>query len=137
MPEEVAGVFRSYPTAVATMLADVRQLIFAVAKSTVGVGPLVESLRWGEPAYLTAQSKSGSTLRLGRPATPPDRCAIYLNCRTTLVANFRTLFPNELFYQGDRAILLDTRRCLPDEQLSVCIAMALTYHSTKQRSLFV
>ena len=41
-----------------------RQLIFDVAAKTKDVGQLEETLKWGEPAYLTSESKSGSLIRI-------------------------------------------------------------------------
>jgi hypothetical protein len=46
---DVAGVFGSYPTAIAAQLLAVRALIFETAAQTPGVGPLTEALRWGSP----------------------------------------------------------------------------------------
>jgi hypothetical protein len=34
-------------------------MIFDVARQTKGVGKLQETLKWGEPAYVTAESGSG------------------------------------------------------------------------------
>jgi len=43
-------------------LMQLRKLIFDVASATEGVGELEETLKWGQPSYLTSQSKSGSTI---------------------------------------------------------------------------
>lgn len=133
MPKDVASAFASYPPAIAARLKAVRQLIFATAASEEAIGPLVETLKWGEPAYLTARSKIGSTIRLGWPRTHPECCAIYFNCNTTLVDSFRTLFRDELTFVGNRAILLDPRGALPKKPLSICVMMALTYHQKARR----
>ncbi len=61
---QVAAVFRSYHSGVAAKLLALRRLILDVASSTEGVGPVEETLRWGQPSYLTAQSGSGSTIRI-------------------------------------------------------------------------
>ena len=66
IPADVAAAFATFPAAVRGRLLDVRRVIFATAEELEGVGPLTEALKWGEPAYLTAASKSGSTIRLGR-----------------------------------------------------------------------
>jgi hypothetical protein len=50
------------------------------------------------------------------------------NCRTTLVCDFRELFPGVFAYEKNRAILLDAREPLPKAPLSACLGMALTYH---------
>ena len=108
-----------------------RQLIFEIAEATEGVGPIRETLKWGEPAYLTEATGSGTTIRLGWKAAAPTRYAMYFHCRTHLVDSFRALFP-ELRFEGNRAIVFDESDEVPQEPLSVCIAMALTYHRDKK-----
>ena len=125
----VAEVFASYPANIRTRLMKIRALIFKSAAAEA-VGPLTETLKWGEPAYLTLKSKSGSTIRMGWKPSAPDRYALYFNCRTTLVDTFRTLFP-ELSFEGNRAIVLDAASEIPTDSLGVCITAALTYHLTK------
>lgn len=126
-PAPVAAAFDAFPAPVRKRLDRVRALIFEVAAKTEGVGPLTETLKWGEPAYLTEQTKSGSTVRVGWPKrTKPDHAAVYFICTTNLVSDFRSLWP-DLHYEGDRAILLPLDGELP-EALGACIGMALTYH---------
>lgn len=132
MPAEVAAVFRGYPRPIKACLMEARQLIFATAAATEGVGVLTETLKWGEPAYLTEVSKSGSTIRLGRVPKQPDRCAIYFNCKTTLLDSFRARFADTLTLAGDRAIILDPALTLPGAPLQICLTMALTYHRTRR-----
>ncbi len=128
IPGAVAAVLATYPKRIRARLLEVRELIFATAAASDVVGELTETLRWGEPAYLTAASKSGTTIRLGWKESDPTRCAIYVNCRTTLVDAFRSWFPGELSFGGNRAILLDEAEAIPTEVLTVCINAALTYH---------
>ncbi len=126
----VADVMNSYPAPIRTALMQVRELIFVKAADE-GVGPLTETLKWGEPAYLTDVTKAGSTIRLGWKPDSPAHYAIYFNCRTTLVDTFRTIFADELEFTGNRAIILDAGLPLPRRHLRICIAMALTYHRAK------
>lgn len=132
MAPEVAAVFASYPVAIRTELLAIRQLIFETAAATDGVGPLAEMLKWGEPAYLTTASKSGSTIRLGWTGADPERYAVYFNCKTTLVETFRAMFPHELAFAGNRAVLIDVSRRAPAGALVACLAVALTYHRAKR-----
>ena len=127
MPVEVATAFAAFPPKVGKRLKTLRSLIFRVAETTGGVGPLTETLKWGEPAYLTEVTKSGSTVRLGWPKAAPDHAAVYFICHTHLVSTFRGMWPDAFRYEGDRAILLPLEGKLPDE-LALCIGMALTYH---------
>jgi hypothetical protein len=125
---EVERVFAGYPSAVRKKLLAVRALIFQVAASTPGVGALEETLKWGEPAYLTSETRSGSTVRIAWKKAKPTQYAIYFNCQTTLVDTFRTLFPDELRFEGKRAIVFDEGNALPTDAIAFCIAAALTYH---------
>lgn len=134
MPPPVARKFSSYPPDIRSRLLELRRLIFATAAASDIVGELTETLKWGEPAYLTTTSKSGSTIRIGWKSSQPTRYAMYFNCNTTLVADFRALFPKELSYSGNRAILFDQVNSLPVAAVTACITAALTYHWQKRSS---
>lgn len=56
--QDVAEKFRTYPKAMRTRLMDIRALIFSVAESIEGVGKIEEALKWGEPSFLTNETKS-------------------------------------------------------------------------------
>ena len=127
----VAEAFAAAPPALRPRLLALRDLIFETAAATEGVGPLTETLKWGEPAYLTEASRSGTTLRIGWKPAQPTQYGLYVHCQTNLVDSFRSLFPDELRFQGNRAILFDRAEDLPREPLALCIAMALTYHRKK------
>jgi hypothetical protein len=128
MPAEVTAVFSTFPTIVRTRLLEVRELIFETAAAIESVGPLTETLKWGEPAYLTQATGSGSTIRLGWLRSSERACAVLFNCRTTLIDDFRSQFPDVFAYEKNRAILLDARELLPEAPLRSCLKMALTYH---------
>ena len=126
------AVFDSNPKPVRTKLLALRQLIFDTAKTTKGVGALEETLKWGQPSYLTAETKSGSTVRIDQVKPEGGQYAVYFHCQTNLVETFRELYP-ELRYGGNRAILLDAGRMLPEAALRHCVALALTYHLGKRK----
>ncbi len=123
-PKEVAAVFARHPEAVRRALLEARALIFEAAEET-GVGPLTETLKWGEPAYLTEATKAGSTVRLGLVG---GRAAVLFNCRTSLLDGFRADFP-ELECSGDRALILTDAAAAV---MPICLARALTYHRAKR-----
>jgi hypothetical protein len=135
MPPEVAVAFEAFSAPVRSRLLEVRRLIFETAKATAEVGPLTETLKWGEPAYLTLASGSGSTIRLGSLRSPKEKCAVLFNCRTTLVETFQAHFPEAFSYQGNRAILLEPLGRLPAPPLTICLAMALTYHRRRSSGI--
>jgi hypothetical protein len=73
-PGACAGFRGTYPSGIRKQLLVLRELIFAAAQASKGVGELEETLKWGEPAYVTAQSKSGSTVRIDwAPMALPHR----------------------------------------------------------------
>ncbi len=123
---QVAQAFNAFPANARRGLLTLRRLIFDVAHRTDGVGPLTETLKWGQPAYLTAQSKSGTTIRLGLPKQ--GGFALYTHCQTRLMSDFQTLFPDDFHYEGNRAIHFDPEAELPLDKLELLIRRALTYH---------
>jgi hypothetical protein len=127
LPREVNRAIGALPAPIGKRLLQVRDLIFATAAADDSVGKLTETLKWGEPAYLTEQSGSGSTIRLGR-LKDSDHAAILFNCKTTLVDTFRERFPDQFEYRQTRALLLPVAGKLPKQELSVCLSLALTYH---------
>ena len=129
---EVEAAFVAYPKPVKARLLALRRLIFDTAKATHGVGALEEALKWGQPSYLTNESKSGSTIRIDQVKTEPGQYAVYFHCQTNLVETFREIYP-ELNYSGNRAILLDAGEKLPEAELRHCVGLALTYHLGKRK----
>jgi hypothetical protein len=128
----VARVFDGYPPAIRRRLLALRALIFKTAAATDGVGELEETLKWGEPAYVTSKSGSGSTIRIDWKRSSPSQYAMYFHCQTNLVETFRTVFPRDFTYEGNRAIVFDAAGKVPRDALVFCIAAALTYHQKKK-----
>jgi hypothetical protein len=126
----VDAVFDAYPKPVRTKLLALRRLILDTAKTTKGVGLVEETLKWGQPSYLTPETKSGSTVRIDQVKAEPGQYAVYFHCQTSLVETFRELYP-KLRYGGNRCILLDAEDKVPEAELRHCVALALTYHLGK------
>jgi hypothetical protein len=130
----VDAVFGAYPKPIKARLLALRRLIFDTAKTTKGVGALQETLKWGQPSYLTAETKSGSTIRIDQVKSATHQYAVYFHCQTDLVATFRELYPTELSYGGNRSILLNAEDDIPEPALRHCVALALTYHLNKRKA---
>jgi Domain of unknown function (DU1801) len=127
----VDAVFNAYPKPLKAKLLALRRLIFDTARTTKGVGALQETLKWGQPSYLTPETKSGSTVRIDQMKSAANRYAVYFHCQTDLVETFRELYPTEFSYGGNRCILLNVEDKLPEAALRHCVALALTYHLNK------
>ena len=124
--------FQSYPENIRERMLALRELIIDVAKNTDGVGEVEETLKWGEPAYLTSKTKSGSTIRIDWKPKKSDQLALYVNCKTSLAAEFKSLFPTKFIYEDNRAIVFPINKPLPKKELRICIAIALRYHIDKK-----
>lgn len=123
---DVEAKFASFPEPARAGLLALRGLIFETAKTTPDIGALQERLKWGQPAYLTPETRSGSTIRLGLPKQ--GGFALYTHCQTTILSDFRNLFPDDFVYEGNRAIHFKDSKALPFEKLRLLIHSALTYH---------
>jgi len=125
---EVAKVFGHYPQRMRQNLLLLRQLILDTASETEGVGVVEETLKWGEPSYV---SKGGSTVRVDWKEKPPHQYAMYFHCKTKLVDTFKELYRDKFKFEGNRAIVFNEDDEIPLEELKHCIALSLTYHSRK------
>jgi hypothetical protein len=124
----VAAAYAAFPAELRPSLLDLRGLIFDAAAATRNVGPLTETLKWGEPSYLPATPRTGTTVRIGAAKGQANHYSMFVNCKTTLVPNFKELYPEEFDYRGTRELRFTRGRRVPKAALRHCIAMALTYH---------
>lgn len=130
--DNVAAVFARYPPLHRGNMIALRNLIFEIAESIDGVGPIEETLKWGEPSYLTSKTKTGSTIRIDWKAATPTSYLLFFNCKTDLVKRFRHLFPDVFWFVDNRCISFGNEDPMPVAQLSKCIQLALTYHLHKR-----
>lgn len=126
----VAEIFARYTPRTRRKLLRLRKLILHAATITEGVGDLEETLRWGEPTYLTTASGSGSMVRINSRGLSGGY-AMYFHCQTDLIATFQSLYPGQFRFEGNRAIVFDADDAVPEKQLCHCISLALTYHRNK------
>ncbi len=125
---EVELVFKKYPGKVQRKILNLRRLIIEAARETEEVTILEETLKWGEPSYLT---KHGSTIRIDWKQSKPDQYAMYFKCTSKLVPAFRMVYKDAFNFEGDRAIVFHMKDMIPEVQLKKCITAGLTYHKVK------
>lgn len=106
-------------------------MIMDVAKATPGVGRLEETVRWGQPSFVTPETGSGSTIRIDGFKNDPTKYAMYFICTSGLVRDFRELYRDEMKFIGDRSIEFKVEETPPEAALRHCISLALTYHLRK------
>jgi hypothetical protein len=130
-PQDVAKLLTACPVPAASHVQALRALIYETAADTEEAGQLTETLKWGQPAYLTHSPCTGTTIRLGWDEAG-QAVSVFVHCQTTLVKEWRDLYETKLELIGNRQLRLRTDKPLPQAALKHCIAMALTYHSRKK-----
>ncbi|NIY76940.1 DUF1801 domain-containing protein [Thalassospira sp. HF15] len=131
---DVSAKFNACPAAARRALMSIRDWVFELADEIDGVGPVGESLKWGEPAW-RPKSGSGITIRADwKPATP-DQVMIFFDCKTDLIDCTRSLLSAELATEGNRAIILPLDRPLPEGAIKTALGWALTYHRDRKKAV--
>ena len=125
---KVFNKFQSYPKAIRQKLMRLRQLIFEVALEIEKIGDLEETLKWGEPSYVT---QGGSTVRIDWKESSPEKYGMYFNCNTKLVGTFKEIYSGKFTFEGNRAIVFHRKERIPTKELKQCIALSLQYHKIK------
>lgn len=128
----VADKFAAYPPEARKTLLALREIAWETARSLPEVGEIEESLKWGEPAF-TTKNKAGSTVRMDWKDKAPGSCALYFNCHTDLIETFKTLFPNDFVFEGNRAMVFKLGDAIPADSVAFCMAAAFTYHLKKKQ----
>lgn len=125
--------FEAFPSHLKSRLLELRQLIFQVAQAHPEIGQVTETLKWGQPSYLTSETGSGTTIRLGIVKSDPSAYGMFFHCQTQMVARIKERFADQFRYEGNRALLFCGDDVLPKEALKFCIYWALTYHAAKKK----
>lgn len=128
--EQVKRVFDAFSRQQRTPLLKIREWIFQQASRSSRIGRIEETLKWGEPSYLTPESRSGSTIRLG--VYDDEHIALYFNCQTSLVEDFRTRYGHMLAFAKNRAVVIKSETPLPEAEIRACIDSALLYHVNRK-----
>lgn len=131
-PKKIAAVFERAPVAVRKKLLLLRTMILAVASKTPGVGRLDETIKWDAPSYLTSETQSGTTIRIGRIKSDEELFGIFVHCQSNVVKEFREKVSTPLKFDKTRGIILNAKDKIPDE-IHYFIYLALTYHLRKKK----
>ncbi|MHC8494472.1 DUF1801 domain-containing protein [Thalassospira sp. SM2505] len=135
-PVKMSGVpakIATCPAPARQILTQIRNWVHSLAAGMDGVGPLDESLKWGEPAW-RPKSGAGTTIRADWKAKTPDQVMIFFDCKTDLIDRTRSLLSSELTCEGNRAIILPLDRPLPEDAIKTALGWALRYHLDRKAS---
>ncbi len=119
----------SYPKQVRPKMQYLRELVIQTAKEIPEIEELEETLRWGEPSFVT---KIGSTLRMDWKEKTPHQYQMYFKCTSRLVETFKVVFGDLFEYENNRAIVFKLGDEIPVVELKKCIVATLKYHKVKK-----
>lgn len=130
----VYEVLQSYPDDIRGKLFELRKMIYQTATRNPVIGEITETLKWGEPAYLTNETKSGSTIRLGWKPSQEAYYMMHFNCQTTLIDRFKRRYADLFRYDKNRSLVFHVNDVIIEQALCDCIEQALTYHLLKSQN---
>ena len=129
---KVKEKFESYPSFIRNKMYSLRKLVIQTAEEIEDLEELEETLKWGEPSYIT---KNGSTIRMDWKESSPDEYAMYFHCQTKLVDTFKELYRDKFKFEGNRSIVFGRGEKIAENELKHCISIALNYHKVKHLPL--
>lgn len=127
LPDTIHARISKWPAPAQARFGDVRATIHAVA-DRAGIGAVTETLKWGQPSWLPATPRVGSTLRCDWHERAPSRLSLYVHCQTTLAETMRLLYPIAFAYESNRALHMALDQPMPHDALDHCAFLTLTYH---------
>lgn len=123
--QNIQEFYPQYSQTIINKLTELQQLIWQVAEEQGTT--LSESAKWGQ---LSFAAKKGTPIRIDQFSD--KQIALLVHCQTTLIENWKALFPQQLTFSRNRAVVLSVDSPLPAAELAVCIAMALNYHASNK-----
>lgn len=129
---QVDQVFESYPEVAREKIRNLRDLVLDTANKTDGISSLEETLKWGEPSYV---SDIGSTIRMSWKESDPNTYRLYFICSTKLVDTFKEIYGDTFTYESNRALVFQLNDELPAQEIKHCCSLALSYHTLKHLPL--
>jgi hypothetical protein len=102
-----------------------RELIFTAAAEQAIIGPLEESIKWGEASFTPIRKNVGSSVRI-QPRKNGDVALMFI-CTTGLVERCAENYPGVFKTEGKRALVFARDKAIPEAETKHAIAMALTH----------
>lgn len=90
-------------------------------------------MRWQQPSYVTAETGSGSTIRIDRVKGSDRAVALFFHCQSGLVPEFRQRYGAKFTYGGERCLVFERAADIDEEAVRHCLALALTHHLRKRK----
>ncbi|WP_299499131.1 hypothetical protein [uncultured Roseobacter sp.] len=127
IPRDIAEKTASWPVPARDLFCRIRETVHDAA-ARAEIGPLTETLKWGQPSWLPRKPRIGTTLRCGWDPDTPEQFSLYVHCQTTLIETMKTLYPNAFEYDGNRAMRMPLNGPSSLHAIDHCAFLTLTYH---------
>ena len=127
----VKAIYDSFPITIQRSCLLLRTLIFDIAAKHAVIGPIKETTRWGEPAYLPFKTKRGSMIRIMHKPKKSYDFGLYFLCNTQLIHHFKDQYPTTFTFGGNRALEFMVNHPLPLAAIEDCMYQALTYYQSE------
>ena len=101
-----------------------RELILQTAAEIPEVGPLTETVKWGQPSFA---AQKGTPIRIGRPKS--GGFGLFVHCQTRVIPDFQAEFGGAFTFDGTRGVLFERATEIDTNKLRILIQRALTYHT--------
>lgn len=117
----IHNFYPNYTSSEQGKLSELQTLIHKVAdESNIEIA---ESSKWGQLSFATPY---GTPIRIDKFSD--TQIALFVNCQTTLIETWKSLFLDTMSFSKTRAIVFNTEENIPKEQLAICIDQAFNYH---------
>ena len=127
--QKVAAAYAAFPQDSLAIAIALRELVLETARTMPEVGPVTESLKWGQPSYVV---KKGTALRIAVPKG--GGCGLYAHCQSGVIAHYAATVAGPDKIDGTRGVIFQTVDDVVPERLRLLIRHALTYHKAKGRA---
>ncbi|MEL6202698.1 MAG: DUF1801 domain-containing protein [Pseudomonadota bacterium] len=112
---------------------ELRSLIMQAAAAAPEIGTVVETLKWGQPSFASGKPNIGSSVRIEQRDN--GHFALMFICTSGVVDEFREIYPDQLEFEGNRAISIPAGDLENKAELKHCIQLALTSRLRKRQRL--
>ncbi|MBD8878368.1 DUF1801 domain-containing protein [Roseibium polysiphoniae] len=127
MPETTRACLDALPPQAAGSLERLRQVILQTVEDDPAISQPIETLKWGEIAFVPTAKSGGTTLRIAWKKKKPDFVGLFFHCGTNVSEQIDQFVPKECELDGRRGALFPLAKPLPEAAIKMIAALVLTY----------
>ncbi|MEL7131767.1 MAG: hypothetical protein AAGK77_05070 [Pseudomonadota bacterium] len=130
-PTDILTRIAAWSETAQTHFLSVRGIVHDVT-AHADIGPLDESLKWGQPAWRPKRTRIGSTLRVDWSPSAPDRLLAFVDCKTDLAVQMDARYPGQFHNDGRRTLGFAMGEAFDEDAIWTLAHLTLTYHRAKR-----